>query len=74
MSDLVKLLRGTRPIDMPLAILLDAADRIQELEDGSCRFHCRTVKQAFIAGYLADSQHGEHSDEAAELAYKEWKD
>ena len=48
-------------------------NRIQELEDGSCRFNCRTMKQAFIAGYLADSQHGEHSEKAAEMAYKEWK-
>lgn len=29
-------------------------------------------KSVWIAGYLADSQHGEHSTEGAERAYKEW--
>ena len=47
--------------------------RIKELEDGSCRFNCRTTKEAFIAGYLADTQHGELTVVAAEIAYKEWK-
>lgn len=59
------------PSDIEIVGYLRA--RIKELEDGSCRFHCRTLKQAFIAGYLADSQHGEHSRLAAERAYKEWR-
>ena len=49
-------------------------NRIKELEDGACRFNCRTVKEAFIAGYKADLQHDEISDEHAERAYQEWKD
>ena len=47
---------------------------ISELKDGSCRFNCITAKDAFIAGYLADTQHGELTVVAAEMAYKEWKD
>ena len=57
----------------PAGTVSKLLDRIMELEDGSCRFHCRTVDQAFIAGYMADSQHGEHSEFAAHLALKAWK-
>lgn len=32
------------------------------------------IKEAFIAGYLADLQHGEASREEAERAYREWND
>ena len=43
---------------------------IEELKDGSCRFRCRTEKQAFIEGYMADSQCGEHSRIGAERAWR----
>lgn len=46
----------------------DDERRIKELEDGSCRFNCRSVKEAFHAGYLA-AQCGENSLEA----YKRWR-
>ena len=48
--------------------------RIRELETGACRFNCRTEKQAFIAGYLADIQHEELDREHAEMAYQEWRE
>jgi len=43
--------------------------RIKELEDGSCRYNCRTMKEAFMAGHLA-GQKGDNSLEA----YKAWRD
>ena len=50
---------------------------IEELRDGTCRFHCRTVRQAFRAGYFADLQHFEEDDEgvkqAEEIAYLAWR-
>ena len=46
-------------------------ERIEELQDGSCRHHCRTVKEAFIAGFdCRDNWDGGTSNEQA---YKEWK-
>ena len=47
---------------------------IEELKDGSCRFRCRTEKQAFIEGYMADSQCGEHSRIGAERAWRSRKE
>ena len=50
--------------------------RIKELEDGSCRFNCRTVKEGFYAGWDAQvykwcktGKVGGHCLEA----YKEWR-
>lgn len=50
-------------------------DRIRELEEGSCRFNCRTRKEAFIAGY--ELAHGwELTEREREViggrCYKEW--
>ena len=44
--------------------------RIKELEDGTCRFNCRTAKEAFIAGY---TMYSDADDTTAEEAYKEWR-
>jgi hypothetical protein len=30
--------------------------RIRELEEGSCRYNCRTAKQAFLAGFNAGAE------------------
>lgn len=63
-----------------LQMELDAArKRIKELEDGSCRYNCRTMKEAFKAGfyYMAAEMHVMNSNEviesAANRAYQEWK-
>lgn len=46
--------------------------RIFELEQGSCRFNCRTEKEAFIAGFKAG--YGCEPGHPMDLrAYKEWK-
>lgn len=44
--------------------------RIKELEEGACRFNCRTAKEAFMAGFDAGYLHviGTPDD-----AYEEWK-
>ncbi|TFH49298.1 MAG: hypothetical protein E4G89_05030 [Methanothrix sp.] len=42
--------------------------RINELEDGSCRFNCKAEKEAFIAGFLWEDEEVNGFD-----AYKEWK-
>jgi len=52
--------------------------RIKELESGSCRFNCRTKKEAFIAGWMCSVTHTT-TDEREESviateAYKEWLD
>jgi len=65
-------------LDEDLVAIIAAQDkRIKELEDGSCRFHCRSVKDAFMAGYLADLQHIEQHDDdilrAAVIAYQAWR-
>lgn len=46
--------------------------RIDELRDGSCRYNCRTMKEAFFAGYTEGygDRFGEHYD--PEDAYKVW--
>jgi hypothetical protein len=48
-------LRNTAPIDMPLALLLEAADELDRLtgeDEGRCRFNCRTAKENWIDGYM----------------------
>ena len=58
-----------RDLDLEAAAEIRALRcRIQELEDGSCRFNCRSVKEAFHSGYLA-GQCGENSLEA----YEGWR-
>ena len=34
-----------------LALVRQLKARIKDLEEGACRFNCRTQKQAFIDGY-----------------------
>jgi len=58
--------------------------RIFELEQGACRFNCRTRKEAFIDGFrygvvrvgriagVGDSVWSEDDQEMAEMAYKEY--
>ena len=62
-------------------IVLEKVQRIKELESGSCRFNCKSVKQAFLAGFDAGSADavdaGEIIDsayyrEVTEAAFKEW--
>lgn len=49
--------------------------RIEELENGVCRFNCRTQREAFIAGTKAALPDWEEMDPGApERAFKEWKD
>lgn len=36
---------------------MNLKQRIRQLEEGSCRSHCRTRRQAFRAGYLAALDH-----------------
>ena len=74
MSDLVRRLRSTRADmlgtddEQHYWDCVKAANRIEELESGSCRFNCRTAKDAFMAG-LTWSAHGFVD---AEHAYKQW--
>ena len=63
----------------PVGYVAHLKQRIFELEQGGCRFNCRTEKQAFIAGYYAASEvnwdfQAPCDDEMAERAHKEWKD
>ena len=64
--------------------LVLARAKIVELEQGPCRFNCRTERESFVAGYenalsaFAAVANGEVVDpsklrSAALLAYKEWK-
>ena len=55
--------------------------RIFELEQGSCRFNCRTKKEAFLAGFDAGTEDTAEAGriidddfykEVTEGAYKEW--
>ena len=55
--------------------------RIKELEEGSCRFNCRTAKAAFMAGFDAGSEYcfdggriicDAFYHEITEAAYKEF--
>ena len=55
--------------------------RIKELEDGCCRFNCRTQKEAYIAGaqdaiYRIKRYEDGAAPTLAEIqkAYKEWKE
>ena len=63
--------------------------RIHELEQGACRFNCRTRKQAFIDGFrygivrmcrevlgsdYPSTGWNSEDQEIAELAYKEWRE
>ena len=48
--------------------------RIKELEDGACRFNCRTVKEAFIAGAHAVLPPIDDEEvEFIERKYREWR-
>ena len=53
--------------------------RIKELEDGACRFNCRTVKEAYMDGYQDGFSEGFHCEDnpglplECEAAYREWK-
>jgi hypothetical protein len=78
-SDLVERLRGYPGVSMEqllgdmygktyAGLAKKAADRIEELESGSCRFNCVTKKEAFIAGFIR----GAYDDGDYEGAYKEW--
>ena len=71
MTDLVKRLRMMAD-SIHLPILTEAADCI---ENGPCRFNCRTEKEAWLAGY--EFCHGfeltEREREKLTDYYKEWK-
>ena len=57
-------------------------DRIEELEEGACRFNCRRQKEAFVAGWNAhtyrclnngiDGRIG-YTEEDVQIAFKEWE-
>ena len=36
-----------------LALVRHLKQRIKDLEEGACRFNCRTERQAFIDGWMA---------------------
>jgi len=48
------------------------AERIKELEEGSCRFNCRTQKQAYFAGFDAGMDQGVHWNDRHE-AYEAFR-
>ena len=52
--------------------------RIKELEEGSCRFNCRTMKEAFMAGWAACFEEcdifGLSEEYLMNQAYRKWKD
>lgn len=43
-----------------------------EVDEGRCRFNCRTQREAFIAGYEWNWNYSASED--AEEAYKEWRE
>ena len=46
--------------------------RIKELEDGSCRFNCRSMKDAFMAGFYAGADDTANSRKIIDADYREW--
>jgi len=54
-------------------------DRIEELEEGSCRFNCATRKQAFMAGWHRFAAQAKlfntnkEIESAGQGAYKKWQ-
>ena len=57
----------------------DAHRRIKELEEGSCRFNCRSMKEAFMAGWHLSLKDDDidficdwQEDRLSERAYKQW--
>ena len=46
--------------------------RIDELRDGSCRYNCRTMKEAFVAGYTEGYGDRFSENYDPEDAYKVW--
>jgi hypothetical protein len=48
-------------------------ERIHDLENGACRFNCRTAKSAFEAGWKARMRMAKTKINWWEDAYKEWR-
>ena len=46
----------THPIDT----INKLRQEIKELKDGSCRFHCRTAREVYFAGFDAGMDQGVH--------------
>lgn len=72
----------------PIGYVAHLKDRIFELEQGACRFNCRTEKKAFLDGFrfgvvrmckevlgtdYPESGWCEEDERLAELAYQEYK-
>ncbi len=49
--------------------------RIDELQNGECRQHCRTAKENWLIGYRACAYERGHTyvEAHGEVAYNEWK-
>ena len=51
-------------------------DRIEDLEEGACRFNCRKQKDAFMAGWRYRAVNTDRRRKVTytiDEAYKEWK-
>jgi len=55
--------------DLSNPYVIQLIKALAELGDGSCRFNCRTEKEAYIAGFNNNYQSGDTSIEA----YRRWK-
>ena len=64
------------PVDADIAFTVDGKcplcmeRRIKELEEGSCRFNCRSKKEAFMAGWLVG--HNVYNVDDPKRAYTKW--
>jgi len=63
----------------PVGYVAHLKQKIFELEQGACRFNCRTRKEAFMAGFDAGFNDTDEQDRYfglvdgdMEQAYKEW--
>jgi len=64
----------------PIGRVAHLKQRIFELEQGSCRYNCRTAKEAFMAGFDAGADDAEGGKiickdfykEVTEEAYRKW--
>ena len=48
-------------------------EEVDSLKAGVCRFHCRTAKENWCAGYREACGRGLHFANEAEMNYNEWK-
>jgi len=61
------------PLETAEAEIARLQARIAELEEGGCRFNCRTARNAFIDGYNEGHDDAQTGDYEPENAYDYWK-